>query len=231
MTPPVRRPIITASPRPSSTGAATPPSPPPPPTPPPARATHPGVVIGIIAAGLLTGLAIVYYVLPRWLTTPDATAPTAATASAPSATDTRRLNATLYYVSDDGASLVGVAREIPFGGTPAEQARAIITAQLEAAPSGAVSPIPAGVTLRGLFLTPRGDAYVDLSREIITGHPGGSLNEALTVYALVNALTDNIKDITGVQILVNGQQVDTLAGHIDLRQPLAAGPRWVQKGP
>jgi hypothetical protein len=186
-------------------------------------------VVGIIGAGLLLGLAIVYFVLPRWLVTPqdapaDAAAPTAAG-------DVRRLVATLYYVSADGASLVGAAREIPFGASPIDQARNIVAAQLEAAPSGQVSAIPTGVTMRGLYITPRGDAYVDLSREIITGHPGGSLNESLTVYALVNALTQNVREITAVQILVDGRQIDTLAGHIDLRQPLAGQPRWVQKGP
>ena len=195
------------------------------------RATPLAAVIGVVIAGLLAGLAVVYFLLPRWLMTPDAPAPATATAAAPANVDARRLIATLYYVAEDGASLVGVTRDVPFGGPPAEQARNILTAQLAAAPSGSVSAIPAGVSLRGLFLTPRGDAYVDLSREIITGHPGGSLNESLTVFTLVNALTQNVREITGVQILVDGQQVDTLAGHLDLRQPLAAQPRWVQKGP
>lgn len=198
-----------------------------------AQPTRPTLVIGVVIAGLLAGLAVVYFVLPRWLTTPDTTTPATATTAATAAAnvDVRRLIATLYYVADDGASLVAITSDVPFGGTPAEQARHIITAQLAPAPSGAVSAIPAGVTLRGLFLTPRGDAYVDLSREIITAHPGGSLNESLTVYTLVNALTQNVREITGVQILVEGRQVDTLAGHIDLRQPLAGQPRWVRKGP
>jgi hypothetical protein len=197
---------------------------------PPRQATRPGLVIAVVVCGLVAGLAFVYFLLPRWLTAPDATAPTATATATPSAVDVRRLMATLYYVADDGASLVGVTREVPFGGTPSEQAHNIITAQLAPAPSGSVSAIPAGVTLRGVFLTPRGDAYVDLSHEIITGHPGGSMNESLTVYTLVNALTQNIREITGVQILVDGQQIDTLAGHIDLRQPLTGQPRWVQKG-
>lgn len=197
----------------------------------PARPTRPAVVIGVIAAGLVAGLAIVFFVLPSWLTTPDTSSQPATSAATPAGADVRRLVATLYYVSEDGSSLVGVTQEVPFGGSPAEQARNILAAQLAPAPSGSVSAIPAGVTLRGLFLTPRGAAYADLSREIISGHPGGSLNETLTVYTLVNALTQNVREITGVQILVDGRQVDTLAGHLDLRQPLAAESRWVQKGP
>ncbi len=192
--------------------------------------TLPRSVIAVLVAGLVVGLAIVYFVLPRWLTSTPNTAASSPSA-APAGADNRRLIATLYYLSEDGSSLVGVTREVAFGGSPAEQARNILAAELAPAPAGYVSPIPAGVSVRALFLTPRGDAYADLSREIITGHPGGSLNESLTVYALVNALTQNVREITGVQILVDGKQVDTLAGHFDLRQPLAAAPRWVQKGP
>lgn len=188
------------------------------------------IVTAVILGGLLVGLAVVYFVLPRWLTTPAAPAEQTATTTAP-AGDVRRLVATLYYVSADGTSLTPTTHEVPFAASPSDQARSILSAQLAAAPEGALSAIPAGVTLRGVYLTTRGDAYVDLSHEIITGHPGGSLNETLTVYTIVNALTQNVREITAVQILVDGKQVETLAGHIDLRQPLAAAPRWVQKGP
>ena len=49
-------------------------------------------------------------------------------------------------------------------------------------------------------------------------------------YAIVNAVTVNLPDIAAVQILVNGKQVDTLAGHIDLRYPLGKALEWVRKG-
>ena len=63
-------------------------------------------------------------------------------------------------------------------------------------------------------------AFVDLSKEVVSRHTGGSTNEALTVYTLVDALTANLPAIQSVQILVDGKQVETLAGHIDLRRPL-----------
>jgi len=40
----------------------------------------------------------------------------------------------LYFVSEDGASLVGVAADVPLGDTPVAQARALIEAQLAAEP-------------------------------------------------------------------------------------------------
>jgi spore germination protein GerM len=84
-----------------------------------------------------------------------------------------------------------------------------------------VSVIPKGTTLRAFFVTERGDAFVDLSREVTTAHPGGSLTELLTVHAIVNAVTTNLPAVQRVQIMVDGKEVDTLAGHVDIRRPLS----------
>jgi hypothetical protein len=43
----------------------------------------------------------------------------------------------------------------------------------------------------------------------------------------VSALTLNLPAITGVQILIDGKEVDTLAGHLDLRRPLEQDARWI----
>jgi hypothetical protein len=63
----------------------------------------------------------------------------------------------------------------------------------------------------------------------VANHSGGSINEALTVYAIVNALTTNLNDVRSVQILIDGKEVDSLAGHIDLRRPIGKSAGWVQK--
>jgi len=152
------------------------------------------------------------------------------TTAAPPPSAVRKITATVFYVSEDGMALVPVQREVPFGATVPEQARAIVEAQL-APPAGTtpplVSAIPPDVKLRDVYLTERGDAFVDLSSEIVSKHPGGSLDEIFTVYSIVNALTVNLPAITRVQILVDGKEVDTLAGHVDLRHPLAKSLDWV----
>ena len=152
--------------------------------------------------------------------------PGAAGPAAPA--DARKITATLYYVSEDGMSLAGVQREVPFGEGVLEQARQIVTAQLGEAPAPLASAIPKGVKLRGLFISSRGDAFVDLSVEARTLHPGGALDELFTVYSIVNALTTNLPAVTRVQLLIEGKEVDTLSGHVDLRHPLQRSLKWVQ---
>jgi len=188
-------------------------------------------------AGTVFGVWLVTLWLPAWLMGTQPAAGTAtgrpgATATAPgsaSPNDARRISATLFYITPAGDALVPVEQDVPYAAAPADQARRIVERQLAAAPAGQTSSIPAGTTLRALFLTSRGEAYVDVSKEIVTGHPGGSLHEALTVYAIVNALTVNLPDISSVQVLVDGHEVDTLVGHLDLRHPLRRGTRWVQR--
>jgi spore germination protein GerM len=188
-----------------------------------------------LTAGGIAALAIVagwllFVALPRWYR-PKPQAPAAA-AGQPSHVDAaqppaaRKITATLYYLSDDGMSLVGAQREVPYAADVAEQARAIVEAQLAAAPP-LVSVIPGGTKLRQVFVTERGDAFVDLSADVTANHPGGALEETLTVYSIVDALTVNLPAILRVQILVGGKEVDTLAGHVDLRQPLAKSLEWV----
>ena len=196
--------------------------------PPPTRKTRWWLVISVLGAFLSLGAWLVLARLPDWLTRSEIADKTEATALTADG-GARRIQATLFYVSDDGLALEGTVRDVLFGATPAEQARRIVEAQVQT-PEGLASAIPAGTTVRALFLTEDHQAYVDLGGTILSGHSGGSLDEALAVYAIVNAITMNMPDVTGVQILIEGKEVDTLAGHVDLRFPLPKAPDWIQKG-
>jgi hypothetical protein len=184
-------------------------------------------------AALVTGFALLVgaasvlllIVWPSLFGSPAVT-PAGAPAAAP-AEPSRTIKARLFYVSDDGTKLTSLERDVPYAeGT--EQAREIISAQIAPVGGPLVSAIPPGTALRAVYITQRGDAYVDLSSEAVTAHPGGTLNELLTVYTIVDALTVNLPAVETVQILIDGREVETLAGHIDLRQPLAKNLALVQ---
>jgi len=186
--------------------------------------------IAVVAGGsaLALGVWAVTVALPGLLS--RSTDPSPPPAVAQPDTEARRILATLFYVSDDGSRLVSVRGSALYGETPVDQARHIVEAQVQPPPRGQRSAIPAGTTVRTVFLTADGHAFVDLGGAIVSGHSGGSRDEALSVYAIVNAVTVNLPNVSAVQILVNGRQVDTLAGHLDLRHPLGKALDWVQKG-
>jgi spore germination protein GerM len=185
------------------------------------------IVAGVALLAVVLGW-VLFVGLPRWYgpKTP-AQSPSASSSSAgASAAAAKKITATLYYVSENGMNLDPVQREVAFGATVAEQARRILEAQIAPAPP-LVSAVPAETKLHDVFVTERGDAFVDLSGDLVAKHPGGSLDEIFTVYTIVNALTVNLPAITRVQILVDGKEVETLAGHVDLRHPLAKSLEWV----
>lgn len=140
----------------------------------------------------------------------------------------RKINVTLFFISEDGLALVGAQREVAFGEPVSEQARRVVEAQLGTPPAPLASAIPDGTTLRSVFVSANGEAFVDLSGDVTVKHTGGALDELFTVYAIVNALTVNLPAVTRVQILIDGKEVDTLAGHVDLRHPLQKSMNWVR---
>jgi spore germination protein GerM len=178
-----------------------------------------------IAGVALAGAWVLFIGLPRWYG-PKAPAPPPVQSSPPAAE--RKITATLYYLSDDGLGLIGVQREVPFAEAILDQARYILDAQIAAPAPPLVSTIPAGTSVRALYLTDKGEAFVDLSADVRTKHNGGALDELFTVYAITNALTVNLPAIERVQILVDGKEADTLAGHVDVRRPLQKNLKWVR---
>lgn len=175
------------------------------------------IAAGVILLGLLAWGAT--QLLERLV---DPQPEVAAVVTPPATPETAHITATLFHGSPDGQALVPVRRDVPLAADAAAQGRQILEAQLDAPPPPYVPVIPRGTRLRAFYVTARGDAFVDLSGEISSAHSGGSFAELLTVQAIVNAVTANLPSARRVQILVDGKEVDTIAGHVDVRRPLVA---------
>jgi hypothetical protein len=189
----------------------------------------------VMAAGALFAVALGWLVtmlVSRWFGAPDpgpAMAGSAQSAATTADAAVRKIRASLFYVSEDGTRLVAVPSEVPYAEGTVDQARRLVEEQLKPAPPPYAQALPEGTTVRAVFLTERDEAFVDLSGDVTTKHTGGSLDELLSIYAIVNALTVNLPAISRVQILVDGHEVDSLAGHVDLRRPLPQNLTWVTR--
>ncbi|OAT87102.1 GerMN domain-containing protein [Desulfotomaculum copahuensis] len=123
---------------------------------------------------------------------------------------------TLYFGEDQGY-LVPVKKETT--GAPAVARAAMQELCRGPAPGSGLNPtIPPGTTLRNINIKD-GLATVDFSRELKTRHGGGSTEELLTVYSIVDTLT-RFPSVRRVQILVDGKRLETLTGHMDISMPL-----------
>ena len=152
---------------------------------------------------------------------PVAAGPTTPSAEAgPETAVAARRAVTIYFGREDDDKLVGEIREIPADPSPAREAQAIMAELLKGSSEGHVAAIPSGTRLEQLFITRDGTAYVDLSRDVVAQHPSGSSAELATIYAIVNSLAANIRAVKNVFILIDGEERETLAGHVRLNGSL-----------
>ena len=144
---------------------------------------------------------------------------------------TAHITATLFFGTRDGLLLQPVRLEVPLAEGTVAQGRQIVAALLQRPPAPYVSVIPSGTALNAFYVTPSGDAFVDLSRDISAKHPGGTQSELLTVYSIVNTITTNLQGVQRVQLLVDGKEADSVAGHVDVRRPLERDMTLVRQEP
>lgn len=143
-----------------------------------------------------------------------------------SALESRRKSVTLFFLAREGYSFQKENREIENGATTTEDATRTLTELAKGPKSGELAPtVPLGTKLLNLFIDSSGTAYVDFTQGLQDGLPGGAQEELYAVFSIVNTLTSNFAQIKRVQILVEGAEIPTLAGHVDTR--MALPPQYV----
>jgi hypothetical protein len=127
---------------------------------------------------------------------------------------------TLYFAGEESETLIAETRLVAIGKDFIDQVSQVVRALLDGPRSGGASTIAAGTTLLGAFYdSETAILYLDFSSEIVAGHPGGSSAEYYTIAAIVRTVSENFPEVQAVQILVEGLQVGTIAGHIDAYKP------------
>ena len=124
---------------------------------------------------------------------------------------------TLYFASEDGTGLVKEERRIEVN--TIESLEKYVMEALIAGPQeeGHVATVPAETKIRNIE-TADGICYVDLSQEFVTKHTGGSTGELLTIYSIVNSLTE-LNNVEKVQFLIEGEKQDEFKGHLEFGKP------------
>jgi len=137
-------------------------------------------------------------------------------------TQSKRSAAHLYFADRDNYYLMSEQRVVTHSADSVAYARSIVEALIKGPQTSLVRTIAADTDLRAIYIIPDGVCYVDLSQAVGKNHPGGCNSELLTIYSMVNSLILNVPEIKRVKLLIDGKEVQTLAGHIDLVFPLEA---------
>ena len=127
-------------------------------------------------------------------------------------------------------SLMPETRQIPglTAMAPAKAVDAVLAALISGPGKDSIlhPTIPSGTVVRSIRI--EGEvAVLDFSAEFITNHWGGSSAEEMTVYSIVNTLTE-LPFVRAVTILVEGKPIGALTGHLALEGPLRRNTSMVR---
>uniref|UniRef100_A0A7V3YLA6 GerMN domain-containing protein n=1 Tax=Candidatus Caldatribacterium californiense TaxID=1454726 RepID=A0A7V3YLA6_9BACT len=131
----------------------------------------------------------------------------------------------VYFANADFTALVGEKRRI----VRDERWMERVIGELLKGPENKdlFNALPPGTRLNAVFVEGK-TAYVDLSAEMAKNQSGGTSQEFLSVYAIVDTLTA-FPEIEAVKILIDGKETKTLCGHIDISVPLRRDERIIAK--
>jgi germination protein M len=138
---------------------------------------------------------------------------------------------TLFFPSNDEGVLIQETRQLTLASSAADRIRQIFLALIEGSEQGQNRPLPPGAELRAAFLASDGTAYLDLATGSLPLFNPGIGSETLAVYSIVDSICANIPSAKRVKFLIDGQEVDTLNGHVDLTQAFVPDPNLNLTGP
>jgi len=123
----------------------------------------------------------------------------------------------IYWLSEeDPGQLAPVQTSLPLGTEPAERARVALETLITGAPTAEQRPLPLDTTLLEFYLLEDGTAVADFSDALSLELPSGIATEQLAVDAITQTLHAAVPQVRKLKILIDGQEAETLAGHVDL---------------
>ena len=177
-----------------------------------------GITLIIVVLSLIATLYLINQSKQTIIPTAPPPLPVAAN---PSDTPPPPQEVNLFLIDPTALTLVPVKIERRLHTELTKRLSQVVKALIQETPPNFRNPIPRGTLLNEVYIDSDQTAYLDFSNHLADGHIGGTTAEGLTVMAILKTVFDAFPDdIKQVQILIDGNQVKTLAGHLNLSQPL-----------
>jgi hypothetical protein len=128
-----------------------------------------------------------------------------------------RVKTKLFWASDSNDStLAPVTVDLPLSNDPVLRAKQVLNTLLAGPVDAELRTLPPEAVLLAFYLLPDGTAIADFSEALATSVPSGIVSEQLAVNSITRTLEANVPQVRRMKILIHGQEVETLAGHLDL---------------
>ncbi len=143
-----------------------------------------------------------------------------------------RVKAKLFWASGNGDGLlVDSTVELPLSSDPVLRSKQVLNTLLAGPVDAELRTLPPDAVLLAFYLLPNGTAIADFSEALATATPSGIQSEQLAVDSITRTLEANVPGVQRLKILIHGQEVETLAGHLDLTGSFLVNTKGVQVAP
>lgn len=143
-----------------------------------------------------------------------------------------RVKTKLFWASGNGdGALVDSTVELPLSDDPVLRSKQVLNTLLAGPVDTELRTLPPDAVLLAFYLLPNGTAIADFSEALATATPSGIQSEQLAVDSLTRTLEANVPRVQRLKILIHGQEVETLAGHLDLTGTFLVNTKGVQAAP
>jgi hypothetical protein len=128
-------------------------------------------------------------------------------------------------------SLMPVNVDLPLAMEPAARAKHVLNSLLAGPIDAELRTLPPDAVLLSFYMLPDGTAIADFSEAMTTSTPSGIQSEQMAVDSITKTLEANVPQVRWLKILIHGQEVDTLAGHLDLTRTFLVNARATPMSP
>jgi hypothetical protein len=143
-----------------------------------------------------------------------------------------RVKAKLFWGSGNSdGTLLDSTVELPLSNEPVLRSKQVLNTLLAGPVDADLRTLPPDAVLLAFYLLPNGTAIADFSEALATATPSGIQSEQLAVDSITRTLEANVPLVQRLKILIHGQEVETLAGHLDLTGTFLVNTSGVQAGP
>jgi hypothetical protein len=128
-----------------------------------------------------------------------------------------KVKAKLYWAADaEDSALAATMVELPLSNEPVLRAKQVLNTLLAGPVDAELRTVPPDAALLAFYILPDGTAIADFSEAMGNSIPSGVQSEQLAVDSITQTLAENVPQVKRLKILIHGQEVETLAGHLDL---------------
>lgn len=128
----------------------------------------------------------------------------------------KEFSAVLFYLNSEGR-FTRIEKEIKGNDLIENRIRNLIES-LKVSTEGLISTVPPETEVKDVIFSD-GIVYLNLSGKILNS-PHGTKEEMEFLYGIVNSISATFPEVRGVKFLVDGEEIETLWGHISLKEPL-----------